>query len=116
MSANVRSRTFGSPQIFDWAGMDTTTVIVIAILMLVVVLAFLYRGRIRFALKALGISAEIEGEGRKPETGAATTGDDAPDQRTASSTKATEASGPGSVAIGGSANQAKISTKVEREN
>lgn len=79
--------------------MDTTAVLVIAILVLVVILAFLYRGRIRFALKALGISAEIEGEGRKPEAGAAMTGDDDPGKSAASAARGTASQSVGGRSI-----------------
>lgn len=104
--------------------MDTTSVIVTAVLVLaLVVLAVLFRkGKIRAGLKGPG-GTGLEFEGENPAMRAARTGEDDPGKSADSAVagtegateRRTEASGAGSVAIGGSANQAKINTKVERE-
>ncbi len=96
--------------------MDTSGIVVIAVLVVaILVVAFLYRrGSFKAGLEALGFKMNVEGRGG-PEAEAGKPAAPAPSAATtAAPTGGTHASGPGSVAISGSADQAKISTKVER--
>ena len=81
----------------------------------ILVVAFLYRrGGFKAGLEALGFKMNVEGRGG-PEAEASKPAAPAPSAAPPpSATGSAHASGAGSVAIGGSADQAKVSTKVER--
>jgi hypothetical protein len=99
--------------------MDNSFWIAVLLVVAILVIAVLYRrGGFKAGLEALGFKMNVEGRGG-PEAEAAKPAAPAPSAvptpTTASTpTGSTHASGAGSVAIGGSADQAKISTKVER--